>query len=106
MKNIEPARELRKQHHRAIRDQHGIDEGITKRAMNRAAFGAQKLNQSNDDARGRKHRVNASRQRHHEFSPVVATSSAMIDTAAELPTMPMWSTPSMILTGTRSPTIS
>src|ERR1700754_176129 len=42
----------------------------------------------------------------HEFSPVVATSSAMIEAAAGSPTMPMWSMPSMILTGTRSPTIS
>ena len=50
---------------------------------------AQKLNQPNDDARSRKHRGNAGRQRRHEFSPIVVTSSAMIDTAAGLPTMPM-----------------
>src|SRR6202012_6007629 len=61
MKNIEPARELKKQHHRAVRDQHGVDEGITKCAMNRAAFGTHKLNQPDDDARSRKRCVNATR---------------------------------------------
>src|SRR6202048_4627469 len=40
----------------------------------------------------------------HELSPDVATSSAMTDTAAGSPTIPMWLMPSMILTVARFPT--
>src|ERR1700674_3449536 len=42
----------------------------------------------------------------HELTPVVATSSAITDMAAGSWTMPMWSTPSMILMAARSPTVS
>ena len=51
MENIEFSRELKNQHRRAIRYQHGINEGIAARAMGWAALGAPKPDQPDDDAR-------------------------------------------------------
>ena len=70
---------------------------------------AQKLNQTDDDAGRSENGVYSADQceiRNHELNPVVATSSATIDSAAGLATMPMWSIPSMIRTVARLPTAS